>query len=154
MLLTIIFLERDWQTSLQDAASSAEEFILRTTGLAGQVPEIAGHEKVKTFRLGRYRAGLYRANPAPLLFAPGRFIVYNRADQPLLKLETLEGSKEPWTALYDFAGRLGRSVTGGRVRPVYTRNLTGNGQPDVVVGQYSGGERCCTVVTIAELGKV
>jgi hypothetical protein len=30
--------------------------------------------------------------------------------------------------------------------------LTGNGLPDVVIGQYSGGDHCCTVATIIELG--
>lgn len=154
VLLTILLIQSNWQLSnLQDMASSAEEFIFRTTGIGGQVPEIAGYETVKTFRLGRYRAGLYRASPAPLVFASGRFIIYNQKQQPVFRLETLEGSKDPWTTLYDFGGRLGLPVPGSRTRPVYTRSLTGNGQPDVVLGQYSGGERCCTTATVVELGK-
>jgi hypothetical protein len=68
-------------------------------------------------------------------------------------LETLEGSKDAWSAPYDFTGRHGLTAPGSRVRSSYTRNLTGNGIPDVIVGQYSGGSHCCTVATILELGK-
>jgi hypothetical protein len=50
-------------------------------------------------------------------------------------------------------GRHGLPVPGSRARSSYTRDLTGNGLPDVVVGQYSGGGHCCTVATILELGK-
>ncbi len=153
VLLTILLVRNDWQsTSLEDVASSAEEFIFRTTGI-GQVPDIAGYERLTTYRLGRYRAGLYRVAAAPLAFAPGRFIIYNRKNQPVFKLETLESAQGAWTQLYDFAGHQGLTVPGSRARPLYTRSLAGNGQPDVVVGQYSGGEHCCTTVTIVELGK-
>jgi hypothetical protein len=133
-------------------ASSAEDFILTTAGI-GQVPDIAGYERLKVFRLGNYRAGLYRATPAPLVFAPGRFVVYDHADHPVFKLETLEGSKDAWSALYDFNGRHGLPAPGGRGRSSYTRDLTGNGVADVILGQYSGGSHCCTVATIVELGK-
>jgi len=37
---------------------------------------------VKTFLLGGYRAGLYRASPAPSVFAPGRIVIYDRQNQP------------------------------------------------------------------------
>ena len=40
-----------------------------------------------------------------------------------------------------------------RAHPSYTRDLTGKGLPDIIMGQYSGGEHCCTVATILELGK-
>jgi hypothetical protein len=152
VVLTILAIQRKWQpASLQEVASSAEEFIL--TGIRGQVPDIAGYERVKTFRLDRnYRAGLYRQSPAPLIFAPGRFVIYNRDNQPVFKLETLEGSKDSWTTLYDFAGRNGLPVPGSGRRPVYTRNLTGTGRLDMVIGQYSGGDRCCTTATAVELG--
>ena len=40
-----------------------------------------------------------------------------------------------------------------RTPPVFTKSLTGNGVPDVVVGQFSGGDNCCTEVTIIEVGK-
>jgi hypothetical protein len=153
VLLTTLLVRNDWQsTSLEDVASSAEEFIFRTTGI-GQVPDIAGYERLKTYRLGRYRAGLYRVAASPLAFTPGRFIIYNRENQAVFKLETLESAQGAWTQLYDFAGRQGLAVPGSRARPLYTRSLAGNGQPDVVVGQYSGGERCCTTVTIVELEK-
>jgi hypothetical protein len=153
VLLAFLVVQRRWQpASLKEMASSAGEFILTTTGLRGEAPEIAGYAKVKTFRLGPYRAGLYRASPAPLVFAPGRFVIYDRANKPVFKLETLEGSKEPWTTLYDFAGRNGLSAPGGRTRPDYTRSLAGTPEADIIIGQYSGGEHCCTTATVVELG--
>ena len=104
LVLAAIAVHRRWQlSSLKEMAVSAEEFILNTTGLKGQIPEIAGYALVKKYELTRYRAALYRASPAPLIFAPGLFVVYGRDDKPVYKLETLEGSKEPWTVLYDFA---------------------------------------------------
>ncbi len=154
ILLAVLAVQRRWNPAdLKDVASSAEDFILTTTGIGGQVPDIAGYERLEVFRLGDYRAGLYRATPAPLVFAPGRFVVYDHADQPVFKLETLEGSKDVWSALYDFNGRHGLPVPASRVRSSYTRDLTGNGVPDVIVGQYSGGSHCCTVATILKLGK-
>jgi len=154
VVLTIIAVQRKWRpATLQEMATSAEDFILTTTGIRGQVPEIPGYEKVKVFKLEQYRAALYRASPAPLVFAPGRFVIYNRQDQPVFKLETLEGSKDAWTALYDFKGRRGLVVAGSRERPAYTRALSGAGVPDIIIGQYSGGDHCCTVATIVELGK-
>ena len=152
ILLAILAIQRRWNpANLKDAASSAEDFILTTTGIRGQVPDIAGYERVKTFTLGNYRAGLYRATPAPLVFASGRLVIYDRAAKPVYSQETLEGSKEPWTALYDFSGRHGITVTGGRTRSEYTRDLTGNGIPATIIGQYSGGDHCCTVATIVTL---
>ncbi len=153
VVLTVLAIQRKWNpASFREVASSAGEFILTTTGI-GQVPEIAGYERVKTFRLDRYRAGLYRASPAPLIFAPGRFVIYNRENQPIFKMATLEGSKDAWTAVYDFGGRRGLALPGSRVRPNYLRSLTGNGEPDVVIGQYTGGDHCCTVATVVELGE-
>ncbi len=154
VLLAVIAIQRRWNpASLKDVASSAEDFILTTTGIRGEVPDIAGYERLQTFPLGSYRAALYRATPAPLIFAPGRWVVYDHADQPVFKLETLEGTTNSWSALYDFTGRRGLPVAGSRQRPSYTRNLTGNGEPDIIFGQYSGGEHCCTLATILELGK-
>jgi hypothetical protein len=153
VLLAFLVVQRRWQlASLKEMASSAGEFILTTTGLRGEAPEMAGYAKVKTFRLGPYRAGLYRASPAPLVFAPGRFVIYDRANKPVFKLETLEGSKEPWTTLYDFAGRNGLPAPGSRARPAYTRSLAGTPEADIIIGQYSGGEDCCTTATVVELG--
>jgi hypothetical protein len=134
-------------------ASSAEDFILTSTGIGGQVPDLVGYERLKTYRLENYRAALYRRSPASLVFASGRFVVYNRNDQPVFKLETLEGSRDSWTTLYDFNGRHGLSPPGSRSRLEYTKSLTGNGVPDAVIGQYSGGDHCCTVATIIELGR-
>ena len=153
VLLAVIAVQRRWNpASLKDVASSAEDFILTTTGIGGQVPDIAGYERLQTFRLGKYRAGLYRATPAPLVFSPGRFVIYDQNDQPVFRLETLEGSKDPWTTLYNFSGRHGLSVAGSRARATFTRALTGNNLQNVIIGQYSGGDHCCTVATIIELG--
>ncbi len=153
VFFAIFAIQRRWNpTSLKEVATSAEDFILTTTGIRGQVPDIAGYERVKTFRLEGYLAGLYRATPAPLVFASGRLVIYDRQNQPVFTLETLEGSKEPWTALYDFAGRRGLPAAGNRARPDYARDLTGDGVPDAIIGQYSGGDHCCTVATIVALG--
>jgi len=151
VVLTLLAIQQRWQpASLKDVASSAGEFILSATGVGGDVPDITGYEKVNTFRLGSYRAGLYRASPAPSVFAPGRFVVYDRQNQPVFRLETLEGSREPWTAVYDYAGRHGLSVRG--TRSAYTRGLTVDDVPAIIIGQYSGGDHCCTTVTVLELG--
>jgi hypothetical protein len=154
VLLMVVAIQRRWNpANLKEVASSAEDFILATTGLGGQIPDIAGYEKVKNVRLGGYRAGLYRASPAPAVFAPGRFVMYNRENQPVFKLETLEGSRNAWTTLYDFAGRHGLPAHGSRARPNYTRDLTADGLDDIIIGQYSGGDHCCTIATVVELGK-
>ena len=154
VLLAVIAVQRRWNPAdLKDVANSAEDFILTTAGIGGQAPDIAGYERLRSFRLGKYRAGLYRATPAPLIFVAGRFVIYDESDQPVFRLETLEGSKDSWSAVYDFNGRHGLSAPGTRVRPSYTRDLTGQGVDDLVFGQYSGGDHCCTVVTILELGK-
>jgi hypothetical protein len=154
VLLAVVAVQRRWNpASLKDVASSAENFILTTTGIRGEVPEIEGYERLQTFQLGNYRAAFYRATPAPLIFAPGRFVIYDQDDHPAYRLETLEGSKDAWSALYDFTGRHGLPLPGSRGRPSYTRDLTGNGVPDVIVAQFSGGSNCCTVAAILELGK-
>jgi hypothetical protein len=154
VVLAFIAIQRQWNpASLKDVASSAENFILTSTGIRGQVPDLVGYETLKTYRLGDYRAALYRQTPAPLVFASGRFIIYDNNNQIVYKLETLEGSKEPWTMLYDFAGHRGLPAAGSRNHPEYARSLAGNGVPDIVIGQYSGGEHCCSIATIVELGK-
>ena len=154
VVLTFVAIQRQWDpANLKEVASSAEDFILSSTGIRGQVPDLVGYERVKTYRLESYRAALYRQSPAPLVFAPGRFVVYDRNNQPVFNLETLEGSRDPWTTLYDFNGRHGLPVPGSRSHPEYTKSLTGDGVLDVVVGQYSGGDHCCSVATIIELGK-
>ncbi len=134
-------------------AASAENFVLKTTGLRGQIPNIPGYEQVKTFYLGRYRAEFYRATPAPLVFASYRFVIYDRSGQSVFKVDTVEASTVPWSKLYDFAGRHGLPDLRIRGGPLYTRDLTGDGNPDVILGQYSGGDHCCSTVTVIELGK-
>ena len=151
VVLTVLAIQRKWQpASLKEVASSAGEFILTATGVGSDVPEITGYEKLKVFRLGSYRAGLYRVSPAPYVFTSGRFVIYDRQNRPVFKLDTLEGSREAWTVVYDFAGRRGLSVRG--TRPDYARRLTKNEAPDVIIGQYSGGDHCCAAVAVVELG--
>jgi len=153
VLLAVVAVQRRWNpASLEDVASSAENFLLTTTGIRGEVPEIAGYERLQAFDLGDYRAAFYRANPAPLVFAPGRFVIYDAADHAAYRLDTLEGSRDSWSALYDFTGRHGLPVP-GRGRDTYARDLTGDGTPDIIVAQFSGGHNCCTVASILELGK-
>ena len=152
VFFSILAIQRKWDpASFEDVASTAEDFILTKTGIRGQVPDIAGYEKLKTFHLLNYRAALYRVTPAPAIFAPGRLVIYNRQNRPVFSLKTLEGSKDPWTTLYDFSGRHGLTVPGDRAHPEYVRNLSGDGVPDVIVGQYSGGDHCCTLATIVAL---
>lgn len=154
VVFAIFAIQQKWRSgSLKDVASSAQEFILETAGLEGEVPEIPGYEKLKTFPLGHYRAGLYRASPAPLTFASGRLVIYGHDNHPAFMLDTLEGSKTPWTKLYDFAQHQTFSFGASHPHATYTRSLTGNGELDVVIGQYSGGDHCCTTATVLELGK-
>jgi hypothetical protein len=154
VLLVVIAMQRRWDPAdLKDVASSAEDFFLTTAGMGGQVPDIAGYERLKTFRLGDYRAGLYRATPAPLIFAQGRMVIYDSSNHPVYRIETLEGSKDPWSSIYDFDGKHGQTAQGPKARSAYTRDLTGHGDQDVIFGQYSGGDHCCTRITILELSK-
>ncbi len=154
ILLIFIAVHQRWQlTGLKRVAASAQEYVLATTGLRGQTPELPGFEKVQTFPLGDYRAVLYRASPAPLVFASGRFVIYDQSNKPVFKVDTLEGSREPWTAVYDFAGRNGRPVAGSRRKSKFALDLTGNGTLEALIGQYSGGDHCCTIATVVELGK-
>ena len=154
VVLVFIAAHQRWElTGFEKMAASAEEYILTTTGLRGDTPDLAGFEKVKTFTLGTYQASLYRRSPAPLTFAPGRFVVYDRANHPVFKMNTLEGSREVWTSVYDFAGRNGRTVAGKRAKPKLTQDMNGDGTLEALVGFYSGGDHCCTVATILELGK-
>lgn len=156
LLVVLVFLavQKQWSpATLENMASSAEDYVLTTTGLRGRIPDLPGYERVSTFPLGNYRAALYRAIPSPLIFASYRFIIFNRSMRPVFKTDTIEASMKPWTRLYDFAGNHGRpdASTGGY--PAYARDLTGDGAPDVLLGQYSGGDHCCTTVTVIELGR-
>ena len=76
VVLTFVAIQRQWDpANLKEVASSAEDFILTSTGIRGQVPDLVGYEKLKTYRLESYRAALYRRSPASLVFASGRFVV-------------------------------------------------------------------------------
>jgi hypothetical protein len=154
LVLVVLGIQRRWNGSvLRDMASTAENFVLKTTGLREAIPDLPGDERVRTFRLGQYAAALYRASPAPLVFAEYHFILFDHHNNAVFTTDTLEASSMPWTTLYDFAGRHGlpdRRLRGG---PVYTRDLAGDGSPDILLGQYSGGDHCCTTVTVIELGK-
>ena len=157
-LLVFIFvlgLQRDWKpSSLKNAAASAEQYVLGKKEASGGYPDIPGFERIETFSLDRqFRAALYRSNSVTLGFAPGRLVMYNAENQVAYQVDTLEGARDAWTALYDFAGQKGLPVRNSRPRPVYLRDLTNNRKPDLVVGVYSGGNRCCTTVTVLEAEK-
>jgi hypothetical protein len=152
VVLIVLAIQKQWSpATLENMASSAEDYVLQTTGLRGRIPDLPGYERVSTFSLGAYRAALYRAVPSPLVFASYRFIIFDRSMKPVFKKDSTEASVRPWTTLYDFAGTHGRPDprTGGY--PIYSRDLTGNGVPDALLGEYSGGDHCCTTVTVIEL---
>ena len=155
VFLFILGLQRDWKpSSLKNAAASAEQYVLGKSSARGGYPDIPGYERIDTFPLDReFRAALYRSNSVSLGFAPGKLVIYNHENQIAYQVDTLEGARDAWTALYDFAGRKGLPVRNGNPRPVYLRDLTGNHKPDLVIGLYSGGNRCCTTVNVLEAEK-
>jgi hypothetical protein len=155
MFLFVLGLQRDWKpSSLKDAATSAEQYVLGKSQGRGRYPDIPGFERINTFTLDRqYRAALYRSNSVSLGFAPGRLVIYNNENQIAYQVDTLEGAREAWTALYDFAGRHGLPVQNNNPRPVYLRDLTADRKPDLVIGLYSGGNRCCTTVNVVQVEK-
>ncbi len=155
VFLLVLGLQRDWRSSaLQNAAASAEQYVLGKPTARGGYPNIAGFERIETFYLNRqYRAALYRSNSVSLGFAPGRLVIYNGENQIAYQVDTLEGARDAWTALYDFAGRQGLPARNSRPRPIYLRDLTGDRKPDVVIGLYSGGNRCCTTVNVLQVDK-
>ncbi len=155
VFLFVLGLQRDWKPSaLRNAAASAEQYVLGKKEAGSGYPDIPGFERIETFPLDRhFRAALYRSNSVTLGFAPGRLVVYNSENQIAYQVDTLEGARDAWTALYDFAGRQGLPVRNSRPRPIYLRDLTNNRKPDLVVGVYSGGNRCCTTVTVLEVDK-
>lgn len=152
VVLIALAIQRQWSGStFATIASSAEDFVLKTTGLRDRIPELPGDERVRTFRMGGYSAALYRASPAPLVFAAYRFLIFGRNNKVLFKADSIEATTQPWTTLYDFAGTHGLPDYHKRGRSRYALDLTGDGLPDVLLGQYSGGDHCCTTVTVIEL---
>ncbi|TAM84583.1 MAG: hypothetical protein EPN47_00250 [Acidobacteria bacterium] len=153
VFLFVLGLQRDWKpSSLKEAATSAEQYVLGKPQGHGAYPDIPGFERIRTFSLDRqYRAALYRSNSASLGFAPGRLVVYTTDNQVAYQIDTLEGARDAWTALYDFSGRQGLPVANSRSRPVYLRDLNGDHKHELVIGLYSGGNRCCTTVNVVQI---
>lgn len=155
VFLFVLGLQRHWQSpGLKDAAASAEKYVLGKAGGHREYPDIPGFQKINTYYIdAQYRAALYRSNSVSLGFAPGRLVIYNNKNQIAYQVDTLEGARDAWTSVYDFAGRHGLPARNQKPRPVYLRDLTGNHKPDIVIGIYSGGNRCCTTVNILQVEK-
>lgn len=154
LVLIVLGIQRRWSGEVfRTMASSAEDFVLKTTGLRESIPDLPGDEKVRTFRLGQYGAALYRTSPAPLVFAAYHFILFDHHGNALFRTDTIEASSIPWTTLYDFNGRRGLPDHRRGGRALYSRDLAGDGSSDILLGQYSGGDHCCTTVTVIELEK-
>ncbi len=154
VLAVILAIKQQWRpASLERVTTKAENFVLTTTGLGDKVPPIPGYELVSDYTLVPFRAALYRASPSTHVFASYRFVLYDRQQRVALQMESLEEARQPWTRLYNFAGRNGAEPVSRRTRAAYMRDLTGNGMPDIIIGQYSGGDHCCSTATVVELGK-
>jgi len=155
VFLFVLGLQRNWHPSgLKEAATSAERYVLGKRGANGGYPDIPGFERINTYYIDReYRGALYRSNSVSLGFAPGRLVIYNSKNQIAYQVNTLEGARDAWTAIYDFAGQHGLPVRNHQPRPDYLRVLTSDRKPDMVVGLYSGGNRCCTTVNVLEVEK-
>lgn len=155
VFLLVLGIQRNWHSpGLKDAASKAEQYVLGSPAARGGYPDVPGYQTIGTYYINReFRAALYRSNSVSLGFAPGRLIVYNRQDAIAYQVNTLEGARDAWTAIYDFAGRHGLPARNYHPHPDYLRDLTGDNKPDMVVGLYSGGNRCCTTVNVLELEK-
>lgn len=155
VFLFVLGLQRHWHPpGLKDAATSAEQYVLGKQGTQGGYPNIPGFGRIGTYYINsQYRAALYRSNSVSLGFAPGRLVIYNSKNQIAYQVDTLEGARDAWTAIYDFAGQNGLPARNYQPRPNYLRDLTGDRKPDMVIGVYSGGNRCCTTVNVLEVEK-
>jgi hypothetical protein len=153
VLLLFIVAQQQWPApNFKEVAQHAEAYLLNKAGAQGNFPQLPGYDQSRVYNLDReLRAVLYRSTAVTLGFAPGRLVIYNRQNQPLYSLDTLEGARDTWTAIYDFAGRHGMPFAGGRPTPLYLRDINGDGKAEMIIGQYSGGDRCCTTVTVLEI---
>ena len=153
VLMLFIMAQGQWQApALKAVAQHAEAYLRKQAKVAGSLPQLSGYDQARVYDLDRELRGvLYRSTAVTLGFAPGRLIIYNRLQQPLYSLNTLEGARDNWTAIYDFAGHHGMPVRGGRAGPLYLRDINGDGKAEMIVGRYSGGNRCCTTVTVLEV---
>ncbi|HZT68327.1 MAG TPA: hypothetical protein VFC10_01080 [Terriglobia bacterium] len=155
VFLFVLGLQRDWKPStLKEAAATAEQYVLGKSSGRGGFPDVPGYERIGTFYIAReYRAALYRSNSVSLGFAAGRLVIYDSRNQIAYQVDTLEGARDAWTAIYDFAGKQGLPAKNNRPRPDYLRDLAGNHKQDFIIGLYSGGNRCCTTLNILEVDK-
>jgi hypothetical protein len=151
VITLFIMAQQHWQgpTTFKAVARHAEAYLLNHAKPAGGIPQISGYNLARIYNLnGDLRAVLYRSRVVTLGIASGRLLIYNRAEQPLYRVDTLEGARDNWTAIYDFAGRHGMPVAGGRPTPLFLRDINGDGKTEMIIGQYSGGDRCCTTLTV------
>ena len=153
VMTMFIMAQQHWQTpTFKAVAQHAEAYLLNHAKASDGLPQLSGYDVARVYPLNYgLRAVLYRSKVVTFGFSPGRLIIYNRADQPLYAHDTLEGARDNWTAIYDFAGRHGMPVAGGRPGPLYLRDINGDGKTEMIIGQYSGGDRCCTTLTVLEV---
>ena len=148
-LIVVLALQKPSESPTEPPSSEAEADELWPASADGfRVPRLDGMEAVEILEVGALRAVVYRYTSPPLIFTQGKFILYDQELGLLYEIDTLEGSRDPWTRLYDFSQlRRGRQAV-----PLYAQDLNGDQVPEVILGQYSGGAYCCTTATIMSVG--
>ena len=149
ILLAVLALQKLSESPTEPSSSGAETGELSSASADGfRIPRLDGMEAVEILEVGTLRGVVYRYISPPLVFTQGKFILYDQELGLLYEIDTLEGSRDPWTRLYDFS----QPRRDRRPVPLYARDLNGDQVPEVILGQYSGGAYCCTTATIMSVG--
>ena len=148
-LIVVLALQKLSESPTEPPSPGAEGGEISPASADGfPIPRLDGMEAVEILEVGALRAVVYRYASPPLVFTQGKFILYDQELGLLYEIDTLEGSRDPWTRLYDFSQpRRGRQAV-----PLYAQDLNGDQVPEVILGQYSGGAYCCTTATIVSVG--
>ncbi len=134
-------------TKTHSRESGTEELLPAPTD-EFRIPQLDGMEAVEILKAGTLRGVIYRYSSPPLIFTQGKFALYDQQLGLLYEIDTLEGSRELWTQLYDFSQvRPSRHSV-----PLYIKDLNGDRVPEIILGRYSGGAYCCTTATIMSIG--